>query len=88
MILFFKKCRQIFKIFLYYIKIKSEFYKKHYIFYTGCPKKVETPKCLGKYKFYRKMFQTKVIWFKNIYLSIDLISLILGCVAKVRSRLH
>jgi len=34
------------------------------------------------------MFQTKVIWFKNIYLSIDLISLILGCVAKVRSRLH
>jgi len=29
--------------------------------YTGCPKKVGTPKYLRKYKFYRKVFQTKVI---------------------------
>jgi len=38
--------------------------------YTGCPKKVGTPKYLGKYKFYRKVFQTRIMWFKNIYLLI------------------
>jgi len=38
--------------------------------HTGCSKKVGTPKYLRKYKFYRKVFQTKVIWFKNIHLLI------------------
>jgi len=26
--------------------------------YTGCPKKIGTPEYLGKYKFYRKVYQT------------------------------
>jgi len=36
--------------------------------YTECFKKVETSEYLGKYKFYRKMLQTKVVGFKKICL--------------------
>ena len=35
--------------------------------YTGWGENIETPKNLKKYKFYRKMFQIKVIRFKKIY---------------------
>jgi len=41
--------------------------------YTGCPKKVGTPEYLGKYKFYRKVFQIKVVEFKRTYLLILLV---------------
>jgi len=44
-----------------------------YIFlhdYIGYHKKIGTPKYLGKYKFYRKVFQTKGVGFKKIYLLI------------------
>ena len=57
--------------------------------YTECFKKVETSEYLGKYKFYRKMLQTKVVGFKKIYLYWSyflIISLTLGDVAKVRPR--
>jgi len=37
-----------------------------YIHSFRCPKKVGTPKYLGKYKFYRKVFQTKVFQTKVI----------------------
>jgi len=35
--------------------------------YTRWGENIETPKNLKKYKFYRKMFQIKVIGFKKIY---------------------
>jgi len=50
--------------------IFSSFKKKEF---TGCLKKNGIPKYLEKYKFYRKMFQTKVMQtkrFKKIYLLI------------------
>jgi len=31
------------------------------------PKKVKISEYIGKYKFYRKVFQTKVVGFKKIY---------------------
>jgi len=36
--------------------------------YTGCIKKVGTLEYFEKYKFYQKMFQTKVVGFKKFYL--------------------
>jgi len=37
------------------------------LYIQGVPKR---DKYLRKYKFYRKVFQTTVIWFKNVYLLI------------------
>jgi len=42
--------------------------KLYYIIYTGCIKKVGTLEYFEKYKFYQKMFQTKVVGFKKLYL--------------------
>jgi len=57
----------------YFSKIKNKkviwggTLKKKYIYiYIECSKKVETSKYLGKYKFYRKVFQTKVVGLKKI----------------------
>jgi len=36
--------------------------------YTGCIKKIGTLEYFEKYKFYQKMFQTKVVGFKKFYL--------------------
>ena len=38
--------------------------------YTGCTKSVETSKYFRSLAFYKKMFQTKVVGFKMIYLLI------------------
>jgi len=38
--------------------------------YIECPKNIGTPEYLEKYKFYRKVFQTKAVRFKKIYLLI------------------
>jgi len=45
-------------------------YNKYNIIYiyTGCIKKVGTLEYFEKYKFYQKMFQTKVVGFKKFYL--------------------
>lgn len=54
--------------------------------YTDCIKKVGTMEYLEKYKFHKKMFPIKVVGFKRSINLINLISLILGGVAKVRAR--
>jgi len=39
--------------------------------YAECPKRSRvSPEYLGKYKFYRKVFQTKIVEFEKIYLLI------------------
>jgi len=38
------------------------------VIHTGCIKKVGTLEYFEKYKFYQKMFQTKVVGFKKFYL--------------------
>ena len=45
--------------------------KKYTPIHTACPKKVGISEYLEKYKFYRKVFQTKVVGFKKIYLLIS-----------------
>jgi len=60
-----------------YINIYNNIYNTHICnkkkIYTGCIKKVGTLEYFEKYKFYQKMFQTKVVWFRGGHKMVSLV---------------